>query len=205
MIDSSGIDVFIKDLRKKCRDHGIELKLIRSKKVPLDEDKTMFSAGYFDSGGKQLVVAINRPDYLQILIHESSHLDQYIENCKAWRGEKNGFMVDEWLSGKDWDKRKIKRAINNTISLELDCEKRSVKKIIQYNLPVGETVYIQKANAYLLFYNFMFYVRRWIDPNNCPYVKPEVYNKMPTKFMSDDWYKKPMSPKYWNLFVDNGF
>lgn len=204
MIDRTSIDLFLSDLRLKCKETGIKLNLVNSKKVILDKKNKMYSAGYFDNENRVLAVATKRPDYLQTIVHESCHLDQWVEGCKAWTGEINGWMVEEWLTGKEFDKRKIKRAINKTISLELDCERRSIKKIIKYNLPIGETVYIQKANAYLLFYNYMFYVRRWIDPNNCPYVKPEVYSKMPTRFMCDDWYKKPMPAKYWNLFVDSG-
>lgn len=66
--------------------------------------------------------------------------------------------------------------------LELDNEKRSVKIIKKYGLSVDVDEYIQKANAYVHFYNYMKISRRWSKANNSPYTNPVLYPQMSTKF-----------------------
>lgn len=204
MVSTSGVELFLKDLRRKCRDNKIKLSLIRAGQVKCDKDGEIKCSGYFDSGDKELAVAKGQDDWLQILVHESCHLDQWLEGTKEWRREDKlgNDVLDKWLLGKDIDRRKLKRAVNNIIALELDCERRAVRKIVEYGLPISETIYIQKANCYLLYYNYVYETHRWYKKEP-PYIKVGLYSIMPKRLMSMRWYRG-LSDKVRKIFVEQG-
>ena len=58
--------------------------------------------------------------------------------------------------------------IGYTRDLELDNEKRAVRMIRKWKLSVDVDKYIKGANAYIHFYNWMGYTRRWSKPTNSP-------------------------------------
>lgn len=188
MVPFDKIEAFIAHVRKKCREHGIKFTMARAQQV-LVSDKE-YGSGYFDSEGKELTVARKHELWLDILVHESCHLDQWIEQCSAWTRSFEGDagnQIDEYCHGKDVPN--IRAALNRIIELELDCEKRAIKKIIEFELPINQTAYIQRANAYLQFHNYMLHSRRWAPKGVSPY-QPEIYTEMPKRIMSDRYYKK---------------
>lgn len=200
MVSTSGVELFLKDLRRKCRDHKVKLNLVRANQVKCEGE--IRCSGYFEPG--DLSVAKGQEDWLQTLVHESCHLDQWVENSKEWQREDklgNG-VLDDWILGKDIDRRRVRRAINNIIALEVDCERRAIAKIIEYELPISETIYIQRANCYLLYYNHVFETRRWYEKEP-PYIKPGLYSIMPKRLMSLRWYRK-MSDKVRKIFIEQG-
>ena len=149
---------------------------------------------------KELVVAINQRGWLGVLVHEFAHMTQWLDNCKAWKDSMNHpDDVDDWLNGKEL--KNIKRTIAVTRNLELDNEKRSVKLMKQWDLPIDIKDYTQKANAYIQFYNWLYFTRRWCSPENSPYKNPKVYKEMPTVFRMN--YRK-MSDKYIKIFEEAG-
>lgn len=185
---------FVKYVRKKCKEYGVKCDLRRSKYVSLSDN--IKCSGYFDESEPTLVVALNRPDWLQILVHEYCHLTQWVENCKVWVDGCEGVTkVDYWLQGENV--KDIKKYLALSRDLELDNEKRSVElmKKWQFNIDIDE--YIRKANAYIMFYNYLFYTRRWSDPKNSPYTNQNIISKMSNKF---NMRYKSMSEKYKKLF-----
>lgn len=192
------VDRFIKHVKAECKANGIKLRLKRTSY--LIATKSIRCSGYFDEIGKELVVAKENPRWLEILVHEFGHLTQWKENCKEWRNLKDSIeKVDSWLQGEKV--RGIKVAINRVRSLELDNEKRSVRIIKEWDLPINTKEYTQKANAYVAFYNWMYYTRRWCSPANSPTVNPGVYKRMPKIFRMD--YKN-LSEKYVKIFQEAG-
>jgi len=190
------IALFLSDLRKQCKQHGIKLILARSKDVWLNDD--MKCIGYFSHEEKELAVAKYSDQFLGALVHESCHLDQFVEQCEVWKKEeKCGTTIfDKWHLGKKV--ASIRKALNNTIALELDCEKRALKKIAQYDLPINSTSYIQRANSILLYYRYSFEVGVWSNKNI------DNFAKFPSRFMSDAYYKKKLSNKIRKIFTDEG-
>jgi hypothetical protein len=67
-------------------------------------------------------------------------------------------------------------------AVELDCEKRTVKKIKKYNLPINIDRYIKEANACLWWYTSVTITRRW---DGQQYSRPSVLKLMPTHFNND--------------------
>jgi len=111
--------------------------------------------------------------------------------------------MDKWLNGKEI--KFIKNKIDKIKYLELDCEKRAVKNIKKYNLPVNIETYIQKANSYILFYNYVKETRQWSKPGNAPYAlkNKELWSLCPTKFMPDSYYEK-IPRKIYKKFIELG-
>lgn len=190
-----GIDRFMIDLKKQCKQHGIRLYLPKTKNVKFNSKD--FSSGYFDE--ETLACATARKDYITTLIHESCHLDQYLEKSKLWEAcTDNEF--DDWLAGRYVENPE--KHIDAYKWLELDCEKRSVKKFKKYGIPFNESEYIQKANAYVQFYNYMKYSRRWCSKKNTPYTNKNVWGEMPKVFVRKSWYKA-ISEYGLRLFIRN--
>jgi hypothetical protein len=187
---------FIKFVKQECKKHNIKCVLKNTKNVKLDDGSQC--AGYFDE--KNLVVAMNHPGAIQILVHEYCHLTQWAEQCDIWvKCDKNKShdKLDKWLAGEKV--RDIKKAISLCRDLELDNEKRSVKIIKKFNLPIDIDMYIKKANAYVQFYNYLMVSRKWCESKNSPSSNKYVIKLMPSKFSMD--YKK-LSKKVLKVFEE---
>ena len=143
---------------------------------------------------------MNRPDAMQILVHEYCHLTQWVDQCEIWVHSTNYQSHDKlyrWLAGEDI--KDIEQAIAICRDIELDNEKRSVKMIKKFNLDIDIDLYIKKANAYIQFYNYLLISRRWCKPSNTPYKNNVLVEAMPIKFNMD--YKK-LSKKLLKIFEE---
>ena len=174
---------FIEFVKQECKRHGVKCDLRNSKYVILSGN--IKCSGWFDSTNKQLVVSMNRPDALAILVHEYAHLTQWQDSLKGkfdlWDTSADSLSkIDEWLSGSRI--YNIKRHLAVARDLELDNEKRSVKLIKKYKLGIDIGIYIKRANAYVQFYNWMYYTRKWATITNRPYDNPIVIKAMSTRF-----------------------
>jgi len=178
------INKLIADVSEKCIKNKINFRLEYVEQV---DTNNIPCSGYFDE--KSLVVATKKKkleDWLDILIHESCHLDQFVEKSKVWCPDELGlYVVENWIKKKKINLKKVTEAFHNTILLELDCEKRTVKKIKKYNLNFNIDLYIQKANSYLYGYGVSFKKKVW---PNTPYEKSSIVNKMPKKFLKTEEY-----------------
>jgi len=175
-----GADEFIKYVKQECKTHNIKCVLKNTKTVKLTDDNDRCS-GYFDE--EHLVVAMNRPDALQILVHEYCHLTQWVEQCDTWIASVKNESHDKlyrWLAGEEV--KDIKKAINICRDLELDNEKRAIKMIKRFNLPIDIDIYIKKANAYVQYYNYLLISRKWCSPKNSPYKNNRLVELMSSKF-----------------------
>lgn len=131
---------------------------------------------------KEIRIATKMPleEWFPIYVHETCHVDQSIER-KEWHAKLENCVgrLDRWLEGKPV--KGINSSIDGVIELEWDCECRTVKKIKKYNLPVDIDDYIQKANAYIIGYNWTRVNRKWCKHS---YTKESVWNSMPKKLVS---------------------
>jgi hypothetical protein len=184
---NAGAKKFISDVATKCVESGITLKLISDRTVDVD---SIPCSGYFDED--DLVVATKKKDWLDVLAHESCHLDQFVEKSKYWiKGDEGIKNIEKYLSkNKSITYNKVKKSIIDTILLELDCEIRTVKKIKKYKLNVNIDTYIKQANSYLFSYWVILRDRRWYP---FPYNNPKIYNKFPSNFLQVSDYKNDKS------------
>ncbi len=225
-----GVDAFLDDLSMTCKTHKVVLKFSKSKTVEVE--KGIRSSGYFDYSRREIAIGKNREDWLQLLVHESAHMDQWIEDTKVWKADEHvgSQLLDKWILGKEVSR--LRTAVNNIINLELDCEKRASrirgrldkkesvtlgevdyhnkylemvqkywasKKIIEYDLPINTVTYIQKANACLMYYNYLYKTRRWVPGS----FEHRVWSHFPGKFMPIRYYRK-LTPEADRIFKKVG-
>ena len=168
------------------------------------EDSPLPFGGYFCSEERILATATNTSfkNWFPVFVHESCHMDQFLENSKYWNitNIKGGgcalHNLFEWVEGK----KKLTPAQATRYSylcgqLELDCEKRVVQKIADWNLSICPERHTREANCYVLFYNFISKYRVWSKPKRAPYKYKEIMDKMSPRFDYDyrelpKWFEK---------------
>jgi hypothetical protein len=186
--------------------HDCGVKLMNKRRIDLDG---LGCSGFFRDDDPQLVVACAKParEWVKILVHETCHRDQWIEQCPEWRKTVNGHdpltWLDEWLRH-DTELRgaKLSAVLTASAAIELDCEKRSVEKIKEFELPIDLWEYRKKANAYVWFYQAMRYSRRWWVKGKSPYQVDAVWKAMPNDF-DNDYTKIPR--KFKDLILEHCF
>ena len=178
MSKNKKIQKFVEHVKSVAKKHGISVILTSGKYIRLSHN--IKCSGYFD--GDKLVVACGKPEkeWLAILVHESCHMDQWIRKVNVWKKSAELDVTDEWLGGDNFRKKTINESIRRSIMLELDCEKRSLKKIKKFGLPINIRQYIQRANAYILFYLYLKKTRKWAPAS---YKDRRIYSRMPRRLL----------------------
>lgn len=175
---------FIEDLETKCKEYGVKLVLYDMKFIENDGDKF---GGWFDADNKELHCAF--PDkiqtkYVELLVHESCHMDQWIENTKYWTIERrNNSLTEVWKILKGEKVNKLKYHLRNVQMMEAECEKMSIEKIKDYDLGINIERYAMKANSYLLFYSVLVETKKWTDYP--PYKFKDIWRGLPDKILSN--------------------
>ena len=206
-LDNSEIDKinkFINDLKTITTKEGVKLLLSPEKGVEYVGGGFICN-GYFDSDGKTLACALGKDisQWLIILLHESCHMDQWLDQVPAWTENLGMENIDKWLGGDDnVDMNLIDEEIRTSMLVELDCEKRTVEKIKKYNLDsiINIDEYIQKSNAYILFYLWLRKNRRWYTIGKEPYNQAIVVSSMPKTFNID---YNTLDPNIEKVFDEN--
>lgn len=172
---------FIKHLRKRCAYYGVELVFINEKNVYWDRYDKLGCSGYFyaDDKNASMVCSIaNKDNWLGILVHESCHMDQWIDSPKEFAGLDYSLgMYFSWLNDDiSLKKSQAKKFARNIQQLELDCEHRSVQKIRKFGLNINIHEYIQKANTYIFSYKHVTDKRKWWSG---VYNNPDIWKRAP--------------------------
>ena len=175
--------VFVNTTLQKAEDSGIKVKFL-SQSVVYNGSKAGV-AGYFTE--KELAVCTQGHDVASLMmqfVHESCHMDQYIDDKELWNQCDSGYTkYFRWLNKEiELSKEKIEQYTNDVITLELDCERRSVEKIKRFNLPINIKNYIRAANTYLFSILYASHKRTWYKdlPSTV-----SVVTKASSRFKSD--------------------
>lgn len=158
-------------------EQGYQLKLLHK----------FYCAGEMDDQKKILTVEIgsDTEDWFPNFIHEYCHLQQVKDglfSTKLW--EQTDSLYTDWTLDKIKLSNKDAAIIGRRQRfMELDCEKRAIKEIKKYKLPVDIPTYIQSANAYI--YSYTFLVENRVDLYNAVLAgDPDFCDLMPTHFLS---------------------
>jgi len=181
---------YIQTVKDKCIENNVQMLLTSEETVMVGGQPC---SGYFDDVKPILAVATGKPfeEWAEIFVHESCHLDQFLEGADVWTDHKiheldaTGVM-DLWLNG--YVEMNPAQSLNITmkiIDVERDCEERVVKKIHDYGLPIDPVLYAKKANAYVLSYHVVRNLRRWYSNGKSPYGIQEILEMMPNHFDID--------------------
>ena len=182
----------VEDTKRIAKENGIKVVITPYKRVKIYGG---FCSGYFD--GEVLLTAGGKDisEWNYIFIHESCHMDQMLEKISLWdRADKALIMFDDWSSGaKTLTESQELDMIRTIQDLERDCEKRTIKKILEYNIPIDVRYYSKLANIYLYSYEFMRHHKRWFSFTPCqeqlePHVKDKIQNSH--KRVPKDLYQK---------------
>lgn len=192
--------------------HGIAVTITSDESLQTQGSKRC--NGYFiasdETSAGELAVATGKKSlntWISTFAHESSHMDQWIAQCSAWKnGSKYDFDYSEilqmWIDHiVELNPNQKAKIITGVRNLELDCERRAVKKMKVYGLPVDIKEYIQKANAYVYFYTIMGLKRKWYKIGQEPYVVDGVWGNMPTHFNNDYSKISPSLKKVFNKIL----
>jgi hypothetical protein len=175
---------FLDFVKRECKKHGVSVKITKGNYIrTIENGKAFHCSGYFDAESRVLAAASGHAMFLEVLAHEYCHLTQWVEQCKAWTDQETEDSMGKvwaWIAGKNV--RNVDRHLNRATMLELDNEKRTVKIIKKFKLPIDIDTYVQKSNAYVLYYQHMKYTRKWCNRKNSPYKVPEIFENMSKKF-----------------------
>ncbi len=213
---------FIAYVREVCKKHNVELYFGKGSRIVYpDPDCSSRSSNNamgmgcfieYDEGDERagkLMVATKRPrwQWLGTLAHELSHEMQWLECEPTYTagamsdGNEASAVVDDWIAFReDFDKRTVKKALQITVDCELDNEKRTVRMLRKFKLPVVEKRYIQAANSYLFFHQVVFENRTWY---NTKMFDPKVLDHMPDHFLPEESYKIGKMPREYVEYLEN--
>lgn len=181
----------------------ITVHLLNKSNIKSD-DSPLPLGGYFCSEERILAAATNTSfkKWFPVFVHESCHMDQFLEDSEYWKitniqgGGCALYNLFEWIEGKKkLTPEQTTRYAYLCGQLELDCEKRVVQKIADWNLSICPEHHTREANCYVLFYNFIAKYRIWSKPKRAPYKYKEIVDKMSPRFDYDyhelpKWFEK---------------
>jgi hypothetical protein len=129
--------------------------------------------------------AIGHPfkDWFITFIHEFCHFTQWRDGSKYWYNVDEDEILWDWVLNKKTkitDMKKVDRQFKQARNLELDCERRTLKMIKRFKLPVDAKKYAKKSAAYVLFYDYMRIARKWYKIGKEPYKNTKLLRLMPT-------------------------
>jgi len=187
---------FISLIKEDVEQNGYTLELIDKRYIDTGDNAP--SSGYFCDENKKIVVCIKSFSMIEILAHEYSHFRQTIENKILWEhGALSYNEVFSWLDGNNC--KDIDRYLQGCLDLELDCEKRAYKLLKKHKFDV--TDYIAKANAYMYFWKYLKYTRRWCHPFNSPSTNTNILMAMPNKFQNEYILTKEIKKVYKQEYI----
>lgn len=183
---------YIDNLFAKAKEHNVSVLLSKERSVKTNSGSEC--NGYFDGDLAKLSVACGgQPfeNWFPTLVHESCHMDQWIEKCPAWTngyigGMDTSLILDLWVNHHiEMTEDQLWSTIDATREIERDCEARVVEKALQYGLPMNVEEHAKKGNSYVYFYNIIGLARKWYEIGNEPYSIAAVWNNMPSDFNRD--------------------
>lgn len=179
---------------------NVELHLENEKVV--DCDGTGVGGWFSDEPSPVLAVALDNETWLDTMIHEFAHLQQWVENSIYWEPSSCSVLVDHWYAHDcELNKEQLDKYFRALIDVEVDAERRALKMIKHYEIPIDTKLYAQKANAYVLCYHEYRRRRRWNVPGKAPYLFPEIVAAMPTNMTKVNYHdSKSVTAKMKRLY-----
>jgi hypothetical protein len=158
------LNKFISDTVVSCVKQEIDFKLYHK--------RTHQGCGGCFQEGFQLYACTKRPDWLDILVHETCHLDQALEEDSLW------FKIGDVNPWEPQNPKLWRKAWKGTCDLEIDCDKRAVQKIRKYrlhdHLENGIANYIRRANCYHASYYYFAKFSCFYRADKIPYLDSDL-------------------------------
>jgi len=191
---------FIGHAVTRCTSKRITVTFSRKSQVEaLDPGKVPFKcAGYFDEDKKLRELAVGcakaQRDWFPIFVHEYCHFLQWVEKNPLYFAviddKEMGDALWNFINRKELKTPKslVVESARAWQALELDCEKKAVELIEEFDLSIDVADYIQSANIYILFYSILPKTGDWYTTP--PYEIDKIVSTMPEHFL-DDYIRMP--------------
>lgn len=194
------VDRFIKYVNQDCEERGIDILVSLKDFVKCDAVK---SNGYYDDVNKVLAISVNKPitEWLRTLVHEYAHSLQDKEKCKIWvDGQDSYTRFFNWQEGTETlSKKELDLHCRRAQMIELDCERRALKLITKFNLPLNKKEYCKSGSSYIYFYLFIKKMGKWYKIGKEPYRNERILSMMPDNL--DGNYNK-LSKQLMQLYME---
>lgn len=193
LVQNKNFKLFLSEAITRVISNGVSVKFFNADSV-VSHGSTC--SGYFDHKRGVIGIAAKDEDiWPEVFIHEYCHFLQWSGTGK--RFFEIDYDIDEWLNGKiNISDKKAKEIMQLALRCEINCEKKVVRIVKKYHLPISIPNYIKKANWYLLSYRVSFDKRKWSkNIRDCS-------NLMPNKWLSNYW---DIPKKYYNMVEIAGF
>lgn len=191
-ISKNQIDSFVQELKNKTETNGVKFIVGDGSTIEYINGGIQVSGYFVDYGNPTLAIATGKDieSWFMILLHESSHMDQWIEKSPYWTdsfidGKEAVDYINDWLNGQEYDEEFLNNVFEKALMVELDCERRTIQKAKNYGFDIDFESEIKKANSYILFYRFIQEFKKWYGVNKAPYQIKEVWQEMPSSFDID--------------------
>lgn len=170
---------FLDYVRGECAYSGVRLRL-EARKGARDG-----SAGWFESEGRSLYVAVDTEGWLCYLAHELAHMHQWREQADVWVDcEYNDYQIFyDWLDGQRYTNKRILSIVRGIQRCELDAERRAIKLIRTFNLTNDLKKYIKGANMGVWAYELVRRNRKWWTDFKSPYSNSAIMEMVPERLI----------------------
>ena len=171
--NESRVKDFIAHVKAVAKEHGVVVKIKNSNNVREPAGNTLCCGYFLDSDNEKTIVVArgDRPlhEWLGFLVHEYCHMMQWIERSPAYTntflkgGEDATYKLSLLENGEaNYNKRLRRVYTKKTIACELDCERRAVKAIKKFGLPINVEAYKRSAAITLYKYWVLCNTGKWI-------------------------------------------
>lgn len=163
--------------------------------------------GYFsDEPDPILAIAVGNSTWAATFCHEYCHYEQWADNSEVWYagqlsdGTYGADLVEYWYNGDiELNDEQQLRYFEPMLAVEVDCERRAVQLIQDYDLPFDIEEYSRQAASYLYLYPELRRRRSWITVGRAPYRVPEILEVMPAD-LSGEFTMDPLPADLQQLY-----
>lgn len=171
------------DIISQLIESNISVRLENTSTVKCDG---VFCEGFFSDVDKELVVAFKQSteNFVLVFVHEFCHYLQWKEKSKIYR-KADPYIptLDKYIAGKIKRSKRTDTAAELVQTMELECEKKTIQLIKDYQIPYNIENCIRKSNSYIYFYSILKSTRKWYTVS--PTTVPKIIDQMPATFLND--------------------
>lgn len=164
--------------------YGVQVLLVKRDSLYIHrEDRGEFDA---DSNTLKCIIEKDTEQWMMAFVHEYCHFRQWVERPMLFSSDEQVNQFYEFLYEKRTtiSRKALQKGTRSAIRTELDCEKRTVKQIEKWKLPIDISNYIKTSNAYIYSYAYALALKLSLRGMKIsPSMSSPVINAMPDYFL----------------------
>lgn len=177
----------------QCHLEEYNFKLIFANSLQVNTGTGFRCSGLFDETKKIIRVAKKSDNWLETLVHEYCHFLDYLEssNHQLAKEDKALDICEKYVRGDIYPSKRVILAFRTAAHMEWKCDRRAVKIIQDWNLPINTTTYIREANLYVYLYHLYCKYRTFNAKEPSSY----LLRRMPATFRARSYLGIPSGVK----------